>query len=156
MSYELAPGIPLDRMLAALSTVESSSGRNNYPNFEPAFAPAESFVIEGRVVQGTGRYYREHVVEMWKLYGMASACSFSEWQILAVTAWERGMRGHPARLWAEPDYARLWVWRQLEYLRARFNCATVRDFADAWNSGNPRDANAVPDYVAKVEAAYGA
>ncbi|KKL98976.1 hypothetical protein LCGC14_1819020, partial [marine sediment metagenome] len=83
-------------LLASIAFVESSGGKNNYPNFEPYWAPeGKVFTIEGKLQRSRHPLSNKLVVERFNEYGMASACSFSSWQILYHTAADLGFKKAP-------------------------------------------------------------
>lgn len=158
MTYPpLAPGIDTDRLLLAIESVESRSGVNNLPRLEKAFMPAGLVITaQGREVVGTGVYFGDQMKQIWaflpKPEQIGACCSWSPWQIMYPTAWGVGFRGRPSDLHL-PGTAEPYVVRRLQKIAAT-GAKTVRDFADAWNSGSWRDANDVPQYCAEVKAAY--
>src|SRR5574340_316007 len=127
--------LDLNRLLLAIARVESGGGTNNYPRFEAGYAPPY-FVgtIQGRTVRGTGTCWNSIVAERWKKWGMASACSFSSWQILAHTAMDMGFCDAPWALW-DDRIAAHWVKRRVQRIIDK-GADTVEKVADAWNSGN--------------------
>lgn len=144
--------IDVERVLRAIAAVESGGGDNNYPRFEVSYAPAgKAFTVQGRVLRGTGRNWNPIVAERWARWGMPSACSYGPWQILYHTAADLGYDGNPVDLWWLSEN---WVRKRLDRIMAK-GANTVELIADAWNSGTHKDANTVPEYRAKVLAAYG-
>jgi hypothetical protein len=148
------PGIDGARLLRAIADVETENGRNNWPNVEPSWiAEGERFTVEGRIVVGTGRNVNAIVLERARRFGwLPTSSSWGPWQILYHTAADLGFQGAPWDLWT-PQESGPWVCRRLQKIIDR-GAVTVGDIADAWNSGTHRDANRVPEYRAKVEAAY--
>lgn len=143
--------IDIERLLRAIAAVESSGGANNYPRFERAYAPAGfTATIQGHTVKGTGRAWNHIVAKRWAEWGMASACSWGPWQILYHTAADLGYDGSPVDLWT---FSEPWVRKRLDKIM-RKGAATVEEIADAWNSGTHTDSITVPEYRAKVLAAY--
>ncbi len=138
-------------VLTAIASVESMSGRNNYPRLERSYMPTGQVVtVQGRLIEGTGGNFTQVARSRWEKYGMATACSFGPWQILYHTAADRGFNGHPADLW---DGSEEWVRREI---MRQFNkgATTIGKLADAWNSGNFLDANVPGLYIAKVVEAF--
>jgi hypothetical protein len=156
MSYgELVPGVDCDRLLRAIARVETNGGRNNWPRVEVSYIPAGlSFTVQGHVLTGTGRNVNAVVAPRWAKWGLGTAASWGWWQILYHTAADMGFLGMPHELF-DPGTSEPFVTMRLRKI-AKGGAATVRDFADAWNSGSWRDANLVKDYTDKVEAAYAA
>lgn len=144
----------LDTFLRAIAQVESNGGANDYPRFEASYAPKDArFTVQGRVITGTGRNFNDIVRGRWNAYGMASACSFSPWQILYHAAADLGYSDHPVGLWRYPEIARHYVVAYVErQLKKGVN--TVEGLADAYNSGNAHDAIVPTEYISKVVAAY--
>lgn len=140
-------------LLAAIAFVESSGGKNNYPNFEPYWAPeGKVFTIEGKLQRSRHPLSNKLVAKRFEEYGMASACSFSSWQILYHTAADLGYRRAPWLLW-EDAIAILWVIRRLNAI-AGHGAETIEHFADAWNSGTFRDRIIPKEYIEKVTDVY--
>ncbi len=156
----IVPGVATLPLVEALARVESSGGSNSWPRLEPGYMPAGlELCIQGRSVTGTGRHFSRAVRARWEEWakrigtGAPTAASWSRGQILDQTAADLGYTGDPRDLWKD-EIASRWVLAYLVSLARRFGCASVRDFADGWNSGNPTDTNTVPDYTARVERAY--
>lgn len=149
--------IDIDRLIRALMRKETTNGRDLFPNFEPAFAPADWVgYVEGRTQRGTGLYCKPGSRQMadFQKWGPQAACSFGRCQIMYPTARDRGM----------PDFLPPWalndegtelryVKDHLRWLAARGH-DSVRMFADAWNSGSGRDKNVPDDYIKAVLAYY--
>lgn len=153
MTPPLAPGVDTDLLLAAISRVETEGGRNNWPRVEVSFIPAgETFTVQGHTLIGTGRSVNGIVLARFQKWGLGSAASWGWWQILFHTAADLGYAGPPHEL-HDPAISEPYVVGRLRKAAMR-GAATVRDFADEWNSGFFRDANTVPDYTAAVEAEY--
>lgn len=115
---------------------------NTEPRFEPAYAP------EG--------YYYEHSSEVrdrWTFYGRASACSYSNFQILFNTACELGYNGPPLAL----DKDSLAIEYVCRYIRHRIidrGATKPEHVADAYNSGSFKD-EIIPDaYIRKFMRYY--
>jgi len=154
MSYgELVPGVDCDKLLRAIATVETNGGRNNWPRLEVSYIPAGlAFTVQGHTLIGTGKNCNSITAPRWAKWGLGTAASWSWWQILYHTAADLGFEGPPNDL-MDPGRCEPFVVGRLRKI-AMSGAATVRDFADAWNSGSWRDANLVPEYTAAVEAAY--
>jgi hypothetical protein len=154
VSYgELVPGVDCDVLLRAIAIVETNGGVNNWPRIEASFIPSgKAFTVQGHVIVGTGRNVNAVVTPRWAQWGLASAASWGWWQILYHTAADMGYAGPPHEL-HDPATCEPYVVNRLRRI-AMTGATTVRDFADAWNSGTWKDANLVPDYTAAVEAAY--
>lgn len=153
MTTLLVPGVDLEALLHAIARVETQGGRNNWPRVEVSYMPVgERFTVQGRILVGTGRNFNAVVSPRWDRWGLASAASWGPWQILYHTAADMKYTGAPYDLMA-PGVCEPFVILRLQRIAAT-GAKTVRDFADGWNSGSWRDANLVPEYTAKVVAAY--
>lgn len=132
------PGVDPYALLYALGMAESSGGTFNITRYEKSYH--------------SGRYAVPALIEK---FGAAAACSYGPWQIMYVNATD--VLGHdvdPIRLHI-PEVAAVASIRWLnEHVIGR-GAVTVRDIADAWNTGNHRDANVPHAYIAKVERWYG-
>jgi len=153
----------LNLFLKAIALVESRRGENNLPRFEPAYMPKGfSVTVQGRVLTGTGASFNEIVSTRWNKFSLpqiadqefdpagpmagctmgnaiATAGSYSPWQILFHTAADRGFKDHPCRLWEELE-AKKWVCLELDRLWNRFSkrmagAVPVARIARAWNGG---------------------
>jgi len=155
MTFSAPPGIDGDKLIQAIAVVETNDGLNSYPRFESGYAPKGfAATIQGRIVRGTGACFNSIVAERWKEWGMASACSFSKWQILAHTAMDLGFAEAPWLLWSD-EVALPFVIKRLTVIRDRYHALTVADFADSWNSGTFRDKIIPQQYIDSVLDAYG-
>lgn len=129
------------KLLHALARQESTSGRDGgHARVEKAYQPG-------------GGLHRRHVVELFAAYGDAAVASWSSWQIMYPTAWELGMRGQPWDLWDDGEAGK-WVVRFIERRAFRKGARTVREVADAYNSGTHRDAFQPKRYMDRVERFY--
>lgn len=143
------------RLLAAIAVVESTGGRNNYPNFEPYWIPeGEGGIVENS--RQTGRHPKSNavVVDRFAAYGLAAGCSFSSWQILYHTAADLGFVGQPWDLW-DDEVAVEWVVKLLNRICSQ-GATTVEEVADAWNSGTFKDTIIPERYIEKFTNAYNA
>jgi len=154
MTYEqLAPGIDTERLLRAIKRIETTDGGNNWPRVEVSYIPKGlAFTVQGRTLVGTGYNVNEVVIPRWKKWGLGSAASWGPWQILYHTAADQGYLMAPHELFDEGSCVPCGVMGLRR--TAKGGALTVRDFADAWNSGSWRDANLVKPYTDAVEAAY--
>jgi hypothetical protein len=147
--------IDLERLLAAIRAVETPGGE--WPRLEAGYMPAGLHAsIQGRVIVGTGRCWNDLVSrrwEAWRPQSLYTAASWGPWQILYHTAADVGYMGPPWDL-CDPGVCEVYVIARLRQIERRFATRTVRDFADAWNSGNPRDDVLVTEYTDKVNLAY--
>jgi|WetSurMetagenome_2_1015567.scaffolds.fasta_scaffold65027_2 hypothetical protein len=126
-------------VLWAFAGVESSYGtRREFARIEPAYQP------------GGGMYRQsEKVRALWRRYGALAACSFGTWQMMATTAQDLGHGGHPVELQMDTTLAPLVI----HYLM-RSQATTLREAADAYNSGTQRDKFVPEAYIQAVTAAY--
>lgn len=127
------------RLLGAIATVESAFGKYNVPKHERAF-------------DFGGRLFNR---ELWLKWGSIQACSFSSWQIMFPVAVELGFdkNRHPCEL-SDDSIAIHWV---IEYLKKRVfdrGAKTIREVADAYNSGSFKDSIVPFEYIGKVIQAY--
>lgn len=119
---------PFDRraILAALTDVETGPWGSRWQAalFEPGYYRG-------------GHYYNvEHVREAVHRYESLASCSYGPWQILYISAWELGYRGHPVGLISPEVSAPLVV----ELLNRRWKDKGRLDgAADSWNTGNDHD-----------------
>lgn len=139
-------GRPVDgvRLLWAIAGNESDYGRlAEYARHEPAYMPG-------------GRYYQRAFDQRvaWQRWGIAAACSWGAWQVMAPTAREMGYDGPPSGLMDHEACCRwataLIVHRFIDAHGAR----SLRDVLDAYNSGNHADRVVPADYITKGLAAY--
>lgn len=154
--HELAEalgGIDLEALLDAIAEVESSGGRNNWPRVEPAWLPRGAvFTIQGRMIVGRGTSWNAIVEKRWARWGLASAASWSPWQILYHTAADLGFSDAPHAL-HDPAIARPFVLERLALI-VRRGARDVEEIADAWNSGTHRDDFRPVGYIEKLSGAY--
>jgi len=150
MTYgDLVPGVSADVLLRAIASVETNGGRNNWPRLEVSYIPAGlAFTVQGHVLTGTGRNCNAVTAPRWAKWGLGTAASWGWWQILYHTAADLGYQGAPCEL-MNPGTCETYVVARLRKI-AMTGAQTVRDFADAWNSGSWRDANLVPEYTSAV------
>ena len=128
--------------LYTLFLKERYNQHNPGPRREPAYATG-------------GRYANQ---ELLARYGDAAACSYSNWQIMFPVARELGYLGRPADL-DDDATAIQWVVKLIQKRiepQARRNDGrlTLAELADAYNSGNCRDANVPHEYIAQAERYY--
>lgn len=80
-------------------------------------------------------------------WGCLAHESFGPWQVLFITAYEHGFRDDPIRL-RDPMVSAEYLVKILNRrLFDKHPDATVERALDAWNSGNPYDANVPKEYV---------
>lgn len=154
MTYgALVSGVDADVLLRAIARVETNGGRNNWPRVEVSYIPKGlAFTVQGHVLTGTGTNVNAVVAPRWAKWGLGTAASWGWWQILYHTAADMGYPGPPHEL-MDSGTCEPYVVAHLRKI-AMTGATTVRDFADAWNSGSWRDANLVKPYTDAVEAAY--
>ena len=136
-------------LLTAIAHAESSFGiHGGRLRTEPAYLPASR-------LPGTkdGFLFRRHVRDLFGLYGDAACGSWSSWQIMYPTAWELGFRGAPWGL-ADDAEAIKWVVKFLNVRAFGRGAETVRQVADAYNSGDHRDRFQPTAYMDEVEHYY--
>lgn len=138
---------PVDggRLLYTIAGLESTFGqRREFVRFEPGYGPG-------------GYYYRnaEHVRELWHRYGVLAASSFGSFQVMFITAYELGFKGHPIDL-QQDMLSAYWAARLIgDRFIARQKASSLREIFDAYNSGNWRDGVIPVNYVTKGVKLYG-
>ena len=129
-------------LIGSIAEVESKFGLYNLPKHERAFDLG-------------GKYEN---LSRWKRWGAWAACSYSSFQIMYPVACEVGYDEDPwdrppSDLW-DDHVAIHWV---LTYIRERIleqGVSTIKDFADAYNSGTHKDRLIPEDYIFKFTKAY--
>ena len=140
-------------LLSTIAMVESSGGRNNYPNFEPYWIPkGKSGIIENSRQTGRHPISNTLVNHRFEMYGLSAGCSFSSFQILYHTAADIGYTGAPWMLWND-DMAIRWVVALLSRIIAS-GADTIEKIADAWNSGNHKDDIVPVEYIEEFRKTY--
>lgn len=126
-------------LLAAMAEVESTFGEDAVPRHERSF-------------DFGGRWARTDLLRRW---GSWAACSYSSFQIMHPVAVELGFDSErpPAEL-HEDEVAIIYVNEYIVRRILRPGARTVRDFADAYNSGSHRDSFVPIQYVERFEKAY--
>jgi len=129
-------------ILWALYHCEKYNSRNRVPRFEKAYAPG-------------GHYYNasEEVVCEYVKWGDSAACSYSNFQILYITAHELGYDGPPLAL-DRDSVALPYVTLLLNIRILKKGAKTPEEIADAYNSGSFRDSNKPEAYMAKFRRRY--
>lgn len=146
-------GLSARAVLAAITWPETEWGRRMLASkSEKAYMPG-------------GRYFHKHVPSLHDRYGDAAASSWGAWQILYVSAWEVGYRGHPWEL-TDPGKCCAAVvtllnrrcfnwWPEAPTPETRKPAEIISQVGDFWNSGSFRDsAPPLADYIPKIESAY--
>lgn len=131
-----------EAILWAVYFCEKYTKGNRKPRFEASYAPGGYFYEQSPTVQ------QEH-----KLWGDYAACSYSNFQILYITAQELGYQGPPLGLDRDSVAIRFVV----EYLNRRAfarGAKTVEQVADAYNSGSFRDEFQPVAYIQKFVRQY--
>jgi len=122
-------------LLYALFMNERYNTHNAVPRYEKGYGPG-------------GRYFNQ---ALWDKWSEDSAKSFSNWQIMYLVAVELGYQGPPNLLDID-GVAVEWVVRLIKKRLARLSrkddgLATLEEILDAYNTGNPRDANIPHKYI---------
>jgi hypothetical protein len=129
-------------LLWAIFTNEHYDVHNQHPRLEKSYCPGGS----------------NHSPVLWRQYGEASAKSYSNFQIMFVTAWELGYRGTPDALDDDAVAIRYVVdlinWRIIRLAQRDDYIVTLAEVLDGYNTGNPRDANIPVPYVKKGTTTY--
>lgn len=140
MSETIGDGVNIERLLSAIRTQEVTNCSLGGLRFEASWMPRGArFAVQGKLVVGTGRNYDRSgpAQARWAEHGIWSCASYGPWQMLYHTAADMGYDGHPAHL-NDESIAKWWATRLLQRIEAR-GAQSVRQFADAWNTGNHRD-----------------
>ena len=129
-------------ILWALYFNEKYDSRNRTPRYEKSYAP--------------GGYYYEHSEEVRKEYaewGASAACSYSNFQILYITAREVGYDGPPLAL-DRDSIALPFVTKLLNVRIFAKGAKTPEEVADAYNSGSYQDSYKPAAYIRKFVRNY--
>lgn len=152
---KLPAGIDGDRLLAAIADVETNGGIDDVPRFEASYMPAGfSTTVQGHVLHGTGEALSDLAAERFKEWGIWAAGSFSRWQILFQVAADNGYTGDPRMLVFDAT-ALPFVVARLNHIASK-GATTVRQFAQAWNTGHFTNDPPHGDYADEVQSAYDA
>lgn len=128
-----------EKVLLALVAMESAGGRRAVPRHEKSYDRG-------------GKWFNADLARLW---GSWAACSYSSFQIMYPVAVELGFdpQRSPGDL-HDDEVAIHWV---LAYIQKRIidkGATSVRDFADAYNSGSHRDSFVPVAYVNGFVKAY--
>jgi hypothetical protein len=132
-------------VLGAFAVCESSFGKNTKPRYEKNYA-------------FKGKYFDFFQQQRYAVWGAWGACSYGWGQILYPTACELGFdtspyNRSPGELWV-PDTCLLFV---VAYIKRRIihaGASKLKDFPDAYNSGNCRDEIVPEEYCERWLKAY--
>jgi hypothetical protein len=132
------------KLLLTLAGTESDFGALRlHVRPEPAYSPG-------------GKYYNnsEALRSAYRKYGVLASSSYGSFQIMYPTAVEMGFQGHPIELQGN-DVCAYWA-AQLIIKRfiGRQKAKTLRDVADAYNSGNHADRIVPQTYIDKAISFY--
>lgn len=128
-------GVAGPQLLWALSGNESSFGAHCPPKHEDGYCYGH-------------KYYDAGYSQSW---GCLAHCSFSPWQIMATNA----RQYTPLELMQDPEKALITVVSHINRkILAAQKAATLSEIADAYNSGNWRDAIVPQDYIDKLHRNY--
>lgn len=136
-------GIDPEALLWAVYYCERYTKHSREPRFEAAYAPG-------------GLYYKnsEHVRKEYEEWGSSACCSYSNFQILYITACELGYTGPPLGL----DSDRIALPYVVKYINERCFAKpgqeTVEHVADAYNSGNHLDRFKPLTYIRRFRRFY--
>lgn len=136
-----AGALDLNGVLWALGGVESSFGKfAHQPRFEKAFARG-------------GRYFDK---DLDAKFGDASAMSYGPWQVMFVNAYRvTGGFVAPDELRGMTHAAQVATVLWLDNAVLDRGARTIREIADAWNTGSHRDSILpAPEYLERVERFY--
>lgn len=131
-----------EALLWAVYNCEKYNASNVEPRFEPAYAPG-------------GIYYdmTEHVREAWEKFGPDAACSYSNFQILYITAYELGYDGPPKSL-DKDSFALPYVVLYINHRILEKGATTPEEVADAYNSGSFKDSSKPEGYMKRFRYFY--
>ena len=136
MLHDERVDVDFEALLWAIGGVESSHGRFYGPRHETAYCRG-------------GRYYDR---KLTRKHNCMAHCSYGPWQLMYANAVSIKKAITP-ELMLEPLHA---LPITVGWMRRVINrgAVTVRDIADAWNSGSHRDKFIPVAYIKKVEALY--
>lgn len=134
--------LPVDggKLLLTLSGTESDFGKLRlHVRPEPAYSPG-------------GKYYNnsEALRAAYRKYGVLASSSYGSFQIMYPTAVEMGFGGHPIDLQDDSVCAIYAAQLIIKRFIGRQKAKTLRDVADAYNSGNHADRIVPQTYIDKA------
>jgi hypothetical protein len=132
------------KLLLTLAGTESDFGNLRlHVRPEPAYSPG-------------GKYYNnsEALRSAYRKYGILAASSYGSFQIMYPTAVEMGFSGHPIDLQEDEICAHFAAELIINRFIRRQKAKTLRDVADAYNSGNHADKIVPQKYIAKAISFY--
>lgn len=145
---DLAPGLqcPPDidpvKLLWAIAGRETTFGDNCTTMHEQAYCYG-------------GKYSKDAVVKSLSYeFGCLAHQSYGPWQILFYEAHRFDPKATPVQLLTSPSYCGGLVIKKLNEIFTKQGVKTVREIADAWNSGTARDSIIPKDYMDAVEKYY--
>lgn len=140
---EMPPGLNAEAILWAVYGCEHYTKKYYFPRYESAYAPG-------------GLYYRnaEAVREAWEKWGRTAACSYSNFQILYITATEFGYTGPPLGLDRDSIAIPFVVKYINERIFAKPGHESVEQVADGYNSGTHLDRLKPLAYMARFRRYY--
>lgn len=141
-NLETPEGLDSEAVLWAVYGCEHYTKKYNMPRFEPAYAPG-------------GIYYRNNdlVREKYDRWGRTAACSYSNFQILYVTACELGYDGPPIPL-DRDSVALPFVTKYINVRIFKRGATEVEQVGDAYNSGTHLDRLKPEKYMARFRRFY--
>ena len=139
---ELPPEICPEAVLWAVYHCERYTKTNKVPRFEAAYAPG-----------GVSYESSSSVRQEFEKWGSWAACSYSNFQILYITAVELGYEGPPLAL-DRDSIALPYVVKYINKRVAGIDVLTPLMIADAYNSGTSRDSKRPLKYMRKFRRAY--
>ena len=153
-------GVDSRRLMWAIAKRETSSGRMaDRTRFEPSYSGNwhRSFYKEGRSM-----YDRSQIVKAaWRAWGDRAACSYGVFQIMYTTALDTGLLGlpDPPEKLLDPNINFSVFIKLVQRILAHYDFSvgtikTLRDIADAYNSGNYRDQIVPEGYIDAVLEEY--
>jgi len=136
------PGLNEEALLWALYFCERYTKGNREPRKEPAYAPGGFYYERSQAVRAA-----------YGLWGESATCSYSNFQLLYITAMELGYPGPPLGLDSD-SVALPYVVALLNKRIFEKGATTLREVADAYNSGNFKDRIVPERYIQKFARMY--
>jgi hypothetical protein len=142
-TLHLPPGVDGAQMLWAFAGRESSFGARCVPLHEKAYCYGSKYYKTDKVLRD--------LTEAW---GCWSHASYGPWQILFDNAYRLDHTIDPIRLMTDPAVCTVITVAEFNRIMDLQKPPGLREIADAWNSGDWRDAIRPNDYMDAVESFY--
>ncbi len=137
----VSPGLDPEAILWAVYRCEKYDKHNHVPRYEKAYAPGGYYYEKSQMVR-----------DEYEKWGNWAACSYSNFQILYITARELGYDGPPLAL-DKDSVALPFVVKLLNRIISR-GASTPEEIADAYNSGTHKDKIVPEKYIRKFKKFY--